>query len=248
MYVVIHEVERQRFQGFLSGAQLQAQFQDVTIFRVPEDWNPPEQSGGEGVVQRYFDQYFVFLPKTEPVREQQVIDALFATVAEAYDDLIEPGRNQENIRLLLQHVLTFVPSDQDGIRVVDIGSGTGLAHNVAQQVGVEVVGIDRSPEMRAIAARHGMVVYDARQFELISTLYDGAIASYLLHLVVDADLLHAVWLRLRPGRPLVANFHKGQGVREASQLFRAWGAEVRMNEPRAAGGEHGLYATFRKVE
>lgn len=247
MFVIVHDVERRKLERSLSGAQPQARFYDVTVLTVPEHWEPPS-STVDLVVHRYFDRYYVFFPKTDPKREQQVVDALFAAVADAYDDLVEPGRNEDNIRVLLDHVMTFVPSDQKSINVIDVGSGTGLAHTVAKQMHLEVVGIDRSPEMRAIAARLGMVVYDSAEFNLISTLFDGAIASYFLHLVVDEVLLYNVWLRIRPGRSFVANFHKGRGVADAVQLFRGWGADVRMHEPNASRGEHGIYATFRKVE
>ena len=73
-----------------------------------------------------------------------------------------------------------------GSRVLEIGAGTGMvARAVASGTGAEVVGVDRSPSMLAVARlRNGGVTYiqgDAVQLgRVVGGKFDAVVANYLL--------------------------------------------------------------------
>jgi SAM-dependent methyltransferase len=250
MILIVDGVDLENVPYLVPGMEGYKDAGTVEVLEVPETWTPPREMPSGLTVRRYFDRYFLVVPNDDPVRTQRVIDVLFATVARFYDSLIQRRRNEENIRLMLQHVLTLAPHGSDPhVRVLDIGCGTGLAQEVAVGMNIHLVGIDRSSDMRFLAAQRGMTVYDPAQFCASSEHhFQGAIASYVFHLSVDAALLSNVWKRLTVGSPVVANFHKGGGRDHAVQLFASLGAEIRLDEPRSATKDHGSYVTFRKSE
>jgi ubiquinone/menaquinone biosynthesis C-methylase UbiE len=94
-----------------------------------------------------------------------------------------------------------------GSRVVDVGSGTGMwSQLLAEALGAEVVGVEPSQRMRAVAARehaHPRVRYVAGSAERIprpDAACDVAFLSHVLHHVEDRAACVAELARvLRPG-------------------------------------------------
>ncbi|HZS14094.1 MAG TPA: class I SAM-dependent methyltransferase [Candidatus Dormibacteraeota bacterium] len=79
---------------------------------------------------------------------------LFDGEAERYDRT-RPGYPEE----LVDAVLGPAPQ---GLRVLDVACGTGIAARAMARRGAEVLGVDLSPNMAAIARRHGIPVEVAR--------------------------------------------------------------------------------------
>lgn len=108
-----------------------------------------------------------------------------------------------------------------GPRVLELGCGEGdLAWDLARR-GLEVTGVDLSPErIRGAAARSGdsaaaspqFVVGDLNTMELPSGPFDGVVAHDALHHVIELDALFARVARvLRPGGTLLVLDFAGMG-------------------------------------
>ncbi len=107
--------------------------------------------------------------------------------------------------------------------VADVGCGPGYVTHHLHQLGVEVVGIDLSPEMVAVARRD----YPDLRFE-VGTMTDldladdsltGMLAFWSVIHVPDRALptVFAQFRRvLRPGCPLLVGFHVGDETRHTS--------------------------------
>ena len=107
--------------------------------------------------------------------------------------------------------------------VADVGCGPGYVTHHLHQLGVDVVGIDLSPEMIAIARRD----YPDLRFE-VGTMTDldladdsltGVLAFWSVIHVPDHALptVFAQFRRvLRPGCPLLVGFHVGDETRHTS--------------------------------
>ena len=76
--------------------------------------------------------------------EQLTSDAPLSTIRQT----VREGRDQ--MRALL---LSRVPADLSGARILDAGCGTGMLSQIAAERGAEVVAIDISPSLIEIARR-----------------------------------------------------------------------------------------------
>jgi len=110
--------------------------------------------------------------------------------------------------------------------VADLGCGPGHVARYLQEQGVEMVGIDLSPEMIRVAARLNPGVEfrtgDMKQLDLPDASLAGAVAFYsIVHF--DAAELGAVLRQVRrvlkPGGLLLAAFHAGSQAVHVDDLF-----------------------------
>ena len=198
------------------------------------------------VVRRHLDRYWLCLPLDDN-RRQLVLDTFCGMIAEDYERLIEVERNQDNIVVLLRAL-----RNQFGVTigetVVDWGCGTGLSLPLAREVGLNVIGVDRSPEMRRIAAARGMTVYSIDE---LSGWTDGSVpaafASYVFHLLCEFEGLGILWRKLHQGGVLVGNFHKDGELDSVVEFLSEAGAAVLSLDVPHAPLRHGRYLGFAKV-
>lgn len=138
--------------------------------------------------------------------------ATYAVVAESYGSFVPPIREDVEDRALLA---AFADLVRDG-PVADLGCGTGLVTAYLASLGLDVAGIDLTPEMLAVARRD----YPELRFSEGSLLdldlpddgLSGAVAWYsIIHTpparlpAVASELFRVV----RPGGHLQLGFHVG---------------------------------------
>ncbi len=177
----------------------------------------------------------------------ELVGAYFQYLALDYERAITIDSNQANIRLLRD--LICRAGFQEGT-VVDFGSGSGLSVSAFQgRTGVHLIGVDPSPRMRQAAQSKGMRCHDMAWLHRPDGIaIDGALASYVLHLVPMTEHLDALWARMRVGAPMAVNVHKR--IHECFVLghYRELGAAVVLdNVTNALSDSSNAYYVFRKV-
>jgi SAM-dependent methyltransferase len=141
-------------------------------------------------------------------------------VATSYAELLRNGLDDEPYLRAALALFAELVRDSGGGPVADLGCGPGHITAHLQQLGVSAFGIDLSPKMIDVA-RHS---YPGLRFETGSMtdlrLADGSVAGLLsfwslVH--TPDDELPAIFAHfrrvLRPGGPLLAGFHAGEGSR-----------------------------------
>jgi len=121
-----------------------------------------------------------------------------------------------------------------GERILDAGCGDGSLAAMLKERGVEVIGIDQSPEMVAKSRRKGVeaVVGSVTDLPWRDT-FDAVLSNALLHWVPEAEAAaRSIAASLRPGGRFVAEFG---GAGNVANLLRA------MEETFAAHREFGPF-------
>jgi SAM-dependent methyltransferase len=107
-------------------------------------------------------------------------------------------------------------------RVIEVGGGPGeLAARIRDEVGAEVVMVDVSPRMVALARERGVdaLVGDVQELPFDDASFDCAVAAWMLFHVPDLDRGVAELARvLRPGGRLVAVTNAEEHLRELRQV------------------------------
>jgi SAM-dependent methyltransferase len=196
----------------------------VAVARMKVDRGVPPRSLA-GRYRRILDRFY--LPT---IPDPGVAVALFDLAAEWYDSLVSIAQNVHTIKTLLSFVVS--PGDR-GRRILDFGCGTGLALDALAQMGqgrngVRLIGTDPSPAMLARASARGMRVLPWQEWQKAEDPFDGAIASYVLHLgITNHELRHLLALIRRSG-VFAANFHGAlePDLNALSVRLRDIGAEV----------------------
>lgn len=132
--------------------------------------------------------------------------ALYRDWADTYDETMLQGLGYRSPATVAG--LLGVHLAERSAPVLDIGCGTGLVGRALAPLGCSVIdGLDRSPEMMAVAARYGgyrhFVAADLnRPLPLADASYAGAAcAGTFTHGHVDATCLDELFRVLRPGAP-----------------------------------------------
>jgi SAM-dependent methyltransferase len=93
---------------------------------------------------------------------------------------------------------------QPGRRVVEIGCGTGNFTEIFAQYGAEIIAVDISPELIALAQRRNVpatVTWVCARFEdsALDRQFDAAIGSSVLHHLEIESAIRELWRILKPG-------------------------------------------------
>jgi len=150
--------------------------------------------------------------------------AFFEIAAPEYETMISMERNSACAAHLLRSALVAYGGDQS-TRVLDFGCGTGVSSTVMQAAGVDVVSYDCCSAMRDHARRFGLRVVNAIS-DCESGSIDVVVACYVMHYGIrESDAVELARV-LSVGGLLAANFHKGLGIIEATNLLRCEGFSV----------------------
>lgn len=118
--------------------------------------------------------------------------------AEAYEETMAPSLRTMAAGVVLRAAL------RDGERVLDAGTGTGIGVVAATGGGREVVGVDLSPEMLAVARRrlpgHALVEADFARLPFEAGAFDVVLSVHALLFAEDRVAALGEWRRVtRPG-------------------------------------------------
>lgn len=217
------------FQIVGSGTSLYSQFSNIPGFSL----------------HRHLDKFYLLTPDESYSVRQQLLDSFFGLIASNYESLIDIERNKENIKNLIS-ILQQSLDQLSRAKIIDYGCGTGLSLRVRESANVELIGVDSCPTMRQIAALRGMIVWSPGQLaQQPKDSLDGAFASYVFHLCPHTAGLRLLWSRLRYGGVFVANFHKGEGVKNVKQCIAELGG-VSLALSSSLSEKHGLYLAYLK--
>ena len=148
---------------------------------------------------------------------------LYDSVAETYEKVRAP------ITAAVAADLVALAAPKPGAKVLDVGSGTGVAADAAAAAipaGV-VVGVDLSPEMLRVGARARpglrLAAAEAIQLPFRDAAFDVVLANFVVHEFTRYDTALFDLIRvLRPGGTLAASVWRN----EEDELSRTWRALV----------------------
>lgn len=132
--------------------------------------------------------------------------------AKKYDSFVEPFN-----RALRKIGMKLYPPVA-GIKVLDVGCGTGTTLNLYQKAGCNIFGIDSSPEMLSIArnklnSQAELLLGNAAKMEYSNETFDLIISMLTLHEMpqnVRSNVLcEMIRVLKREGRILIIDFHPG---------------------------------------
>ncbi|MEN3283998.1 MAG: Methyltransferase domain [Solirubrobacteraceae bacterium] len=197
-----------------------------------------------GGAQRILDH--VWIVEQHSARKQEAMLAfLFNHLSDAYDAVIDRERNLANIEAMVDHLLVGAQAwARRGRELLDVGCGTGLSVNVAMRRGVAIVGTDVSADMVGQARSAGLETIALLDLESAVARFAGAFASYVFHLDPEPSDLPAIMRAIAGDGRMIANFHKGHGLRRFTTHASTLGYDVSC--PRIdAGTRHGPYVSVR---
>lgn len=149
----------------------------------------------------------------------------YAIVAENYDRYVPPVTEDPQDRALLTAFADLVHADGGG-PVADLGCGTGRVTSFLATAGLDVSGVDLSPEMLEIARREHPELRFSQgsllQLDLPDGELAGAVAWYsIIH--TPPELMPKVYAELfrvvRPGGHLQLAFHVGDRRHRATKGY-----------------------------
>ncbi len=170
-----------------------------------------------------------------------VDDDAYGTIARVYDRILEPMTSP-----LRSRALDIAPPGR-GMRVLDVGCGTGTQLARYADAGAIVTGVDLSPAMLAVAAdRLGggatLLCEDASSLSLADDSFDLVIASLILHELTPSMrsrvLDEMARVTARDGAMLVIDYRAGPR-RMGGHAWRAFSVVIE----RLAGQRH--YSNWR---
>lgn len=179
----------------------------------------------------------------------------FDAGAGAYDGLVgaNPGYNEH---LLLSAERMQIPDQGRGLRLLDIGCGTGLSTAALLQVApqAEIIGVDGSAGMLAQARAKqwpdSVRFVHSRAEGLadagVSGPFDGILAAYLVRNLPDPDpVLQELRALLRPGGVFAAHEYSVRDSRLAGVIWNAVCAAIIIPAGRLRSGDASLYRYLR---
>jgi SAM-dependent methyltransferase len=140
--------------------------------------------------------------------------ATYDAMAEDYNAAVADGDRPYNSLYERPAIISMLP-DVAGMRVLDVGCGSGPLSSWLTSHGAEVVGFDASMNMVRLAAERGIERASFRVADLSQPLdflddesFDLAVASLVMHYLRDwIEPLRELRRVLRPGGELVISTH-----------------------------------------
>jgi len=211
---------------------------------VSAKWSLP--SLASVTIRRLLDRYYLITAREATITESAALEAqFFEWLADRYEDEIDVQNNLDNIRSLL--IAAIDSNVGPNPRILDWGCGAGLISQVLTDFPyIHVTGFDVSASMRRVARSKGLQVVDSQQLgDMADGVFDGIVASYVLHLSVPVSYFAEIDRLLKFGGVLVANFHKGGGIAQANRGLNSRGyvSEELKNQD---SNKHGRVFRFSK--
>jgi SAM-dependent methyltransferase len=211
--------------------------------RIPESLHREMMDAGLSETRLMDCAYFI--QQRNRLIQQALYIEFFDYIGDDYESLIDVNRNSGNISVLLDLLRQRI-GNLAGKILLDFGCGTGLAITQLQAAKARFIGVDQSPHMLDIARCRGMEAIDVAALNSWGSRFDGAIASYVLHLVSDEAVIKAVASSLKSGATLVGNFHKGANVEWVDRMFNQFGCSALHFPQLGPETSHGMYVGFTK--
>lgn len=179
------------------------------------------------------------------------VPAAFDVAAASYDRLV--GANPGYHRQLGRSARRLgVPGDGAGLRLLDVGCGTGASTAALLKAAprAEIVAVDASAQMLAQARAKGFpdhVRFVHSTAEDLATAgigdeFDGVLAAYLIRNLADPDAgLRQLQSLLRPGAKLAVHEYSVSDSRPARLVWHAVSWSVIIPAGRLATGDSALY-------
>jgi SAM-dependent methyltransferase len=122
--------------------------------------------------------------------------------AEAFGQAAE---NYDRYRPRYPHALIAGLIGHAGVRVLDVGAGTGIASRQLRDAGADVLAVEPDPRMARVAAGHGLRVERARfeDWDPAHRSFDLVVFAQSFHWVQPGPALDKIPSLLRPGGHLV---------------------------------------------
>lgn len=192
-------------------------------------------------ISRLLDRYYLLIPRGDVSARVGVTESFVEFVAPTYEACVAIEQNLANISGLLstfRRWMELTPAR----RILDFGCGTGLSARVSPAV--ELIGFDSSHAMRAHARTAGMRVIDPDGLRALPVgHFDGAFASYVMHLQIGKEFVLEAARRIRSNGLWIANFHKGIGFDWAAGLLAGEGFALASH---STSPSHGDIAVFMR--
>ena len=160
------------------------------------------------------------------------VRSAYDTVAETYSAVIPDTSFEATLDMaMVDHFIAHLRATADR-KVIDVGCGTGRMTSYLGHAGLNVSGVDVSPEMVRVAQQlhPGLLFEVGEQADLpkADAAADGVLAWYsIIHSPPTAlpAIAREFWRVLRPGGAALIAFHSGSGHRT---IDRAYGHNVEL--------------------
>ena len=156
-----------------------------------------------------------WLEDPDAVAAEYAAEAALRERVDAHRELLEGADDEEVVRERLRELAPR--------RLLEVGCGLGgLSEWAARNTAAEVVAVDLSPRIVALAARRGVraIEADVRALPFADTAFDCAVANFVLYHVPDVDDALAELARvLERGGRLIATTTSD----DTAERRRAWG-------------------------
>jgi ubiquinone/menaquinone biosynthesis C-methylase UbiE len=160
------------------------------------------------------------------------VRSAYDTVAEAYSTVIPDTSFEAPLDIaMVDHFIAHMRTSPDR-QVIDVGCGAGRMTSYLGRAGLNVSGVDLSPEMVRVAQRLQpellFEVGELTDLPVADAAADGILAWYsIIHSPPTAlpAIAREFWRALRPGGSALIAFHAGSGHRT---IDRAYGHDVQL--------------------
>ena len=157
----------------------------------------------------------------------------YDTVAETYSTVIPDTSFEAPLDMaMVDHFAAHVRATTADRQVIDVGCGAGRMSSYLSHAGLNVSGVDLSPQMVRVAQRlHPELLFDVGELTDLpaaDAAADGILAWYsIIHSPPTAlpGIAREFWRALRPGGSALIAFHAGSGHRT---IDRAYGHDIEL--------------------